>query len=315
MFEEMFGETVALLKSKLHIPEAYAIFFTSSATECWEIIAQSLVERQTTHIYNGAFGEKWWQYTQKIKPLALGISFDENEEIPYDHISPNTEIICLTQNETSNGTQVSNAKIKAIKEKYPQMLLAVDATSSMAGINLDINQADLWFASVQKCFGLPAGLGVMICSPRAVEKGLAIQENLHYNSFPFIIGMTAKNQTAYTPNVLGIYLLNRVLQMVPDIKEVDIKIKDRYRRYIHFFEESTQLDLHIHEPATRSHTVLVLEGEQDQITTLKKEAKKVGIQLGNGYGKYAHITLRIANFPAIGDRDVDKLLQFFSGKR
>ena len=36
---------IELLHQKLHIPEDYTIYFVSSATEVWEIIAQSLTQR------------------------------------------------------------------------------------------------------------------------------------------------------------------------------------------------------------------------------------------------------------------------------
>ncbi len=32
--------TIQILKDRLNIPENYSVFFTSSATECWELIAQ-----------------------------------------------------------------------------------------------------------------------------------------------------------------------------------------------------------------------------------------------------------------------------------
>ena len=50
-FVEMMRNTVALLKEKLNIPEDYTILFTSSATECWEIIAQSLTVQKSYHLY------------------------------------------------------------------------------------------------------------------------------------------------------------------------------------------------------------------------------------------------------------------------
>jgi hypothetical protein len=45
--------------------------------------------------------------------------------------------ICLTQNETSNGTQISNEIIGEFRTRNPQSLIAVDATSSRAGVALD----------------------------------------------------------------------------------------------------------------------------------------------------------------------------------
>ncbi|MEJ0056258.1 MAG: aminotransferase class V-fold PLP-dependent enzyme [Bacteroidota bacterium] len=140
-------KTIMLLRKKLSVPEKYTVLFASSATECWEIIAQSLIKKKSIHVHNGAFGEKWFDYTSKLKPGAQSVSFNIEKELrPKELIFGDGEIICLTQNETSNGTQVSNKIIAAIKKNNPGHLIAVDATSSMAGIVLDFASADLWFA-------------------------------------------------------------------------------------------------------------------------------------------------------------------------
>lgn len=57
----------------------------------------------------------------------------------------------------------------------------MDATSTMGGINLPWLEADVWFASVQKCLGIPAGLGVLICSPKALERATQLNKKVHYN--------------------------------------------------------------------------------------------------------------------------------------
>ena len=48
-FMALYKETVSLLQKKLNIPKDYTILFTSSATECWEMIAQSLIEKESIH--------------------------------------------------------------------------------------------------------------------------------------------------------------------------------------------------------------------------------------------------------------------------
>ena len=108
-FEAIYQNTVSLLMKKLLIPKEYAVFFTSSATECWEIIGQSLIAKKSHHIFNGAFGQKWQAYTKKLSKDA--IEQESNLQEPIDvtllNVSDDAEVICLTQNETSNGTQVS----------------------------------------------------------------------------------------------------------------------------------------------------------------------------------------------------------------
>ena len=312
-FEKIYGKCTAALKEKLGIPEEYTILFASSATECWEIIAQSLVEKSSFHLYNGAFGRKWFDYTKSLKAEAKGFMFDLQQPLDVKSldIPLATEVIAVTQNETSNGTTVDNSILQNLRVRYPGQLIAVDATSSMAGIQLDFQNADVWYASVQKCFGLPAGLSVMICSPKAIEKAKSINERGHYNSLAFMVEMAEKNQTTYTPNVLNIYLLMRVMEAAPPIAETEQKILARYKKWLHFLGKFESVSFLIQDDLVRSRTVLTLTSSEEEVKTIKETAKKAGIMLGNGYGELKSNTFRIANFPAIKSKEIKILTEFF----
>lgn len=311
-FMQLCEHTISLLKAKLHIPEDYVVFFTSSATECWEIIAQSLIDANSYHFYNGAFGKKWFDYTRRLKHQAIGYQFDTEQELKTGEmdLSSQTGVICITQNETSNGTQVNMPRIVKLRKKYPEHLIAVDATSSMAGVHLDFSQADVWYASVQKCFGLPAGLAVMACSPAAIARAKKLQENRHYNSFNFIVENIEKFQTPYTPNVLGIYLLMRVMENRKPIGKIEKKLHKRLKSYEAIFTECERFALLISNKNVRSETVIVLEGTPEDVAAIKKKAEKAGITLGNGYGELKDSTFRIANFPSLKKEEVKTLQKF-----
>lgn len=296
-FMDIVKETIRLLHEKLAIPADYHIAFVSSATECWEIVAQSLTETASLHPHSGAFGKKWAEYAYRIKPPT---SLSE------------ADVLCIVQNETSNGTQVSMETLGQFRRDFTG-LIAVDAVSSMAGIGLDWSLADVWFASVQKCFGLPAGLAVLIYSPAALKRAEAIGENSHYNSLLFIHENFSKFQTPYTPNGLGIYLLMRVLQQVPPVAEVANVIKHRAANWYAFFEnELARSPFRVlnQEPSVRSDTVIAVEGTESDIKAIKAAALQAGIMLGNGYGDWKTTTFRIANFPAISDADMQTLKDF-----
>jgi phosphoserine aminotransferase len=313
-FMKMSEKTIGLLKTKLEIPENYSIFYTTSATECWEIIAQSVITRSSFHLYNGAFGKKWFEYTRRLVDGAKSFEFDHDEVINVKKLRFGKEesVVCLTQNETSNGTQVSNRIIQSIKERYSENLIAVDATSSMGGIFLDFNAADIWFASVQKCFGLPAGLGLLICSPAAMRKVQTIGENKHYNSLTFMAAMMQKWQTPFTPNVLDIYLLNRVMESSKSIRDVHAKIEKRYRLWLEFLSEKQSLTHYISNEDVRSFTVIPVHAEETLIADIKSNAKKNDLLLGEGYGDLNASTFRIANFPAIKKNEIKALKKFLS---
>jgi len=316
-FMQLYSDTVSMLKEKLYVPDDYQVYFTSSSTECWEIIAQSLINTTSYHFYNGAFGEKWFKYTQKIHPTCIGYRFNIDAELKIKDmdLSDKDVVICVTQNETSNGTQVSNKRIRSIRKQYPEQLIAVDATSSLAGVKLDIQAADIWYASVQKCFGLPAGMSVLICSPKAVRKAISIGEDDHYNSLSFIIEKGNDNQTTYTPNVLNIYLLNKVLSSCKPIDKIDKKLKRRYKKIFACIEGLSNFEMLIPNKKVRSLTVLPVRGAPEAIAQIKEEAKNHGILLGNGYGDLKLNTFRIANFPALRNKEVNQLLSFMSERK
>lgn len=312
VFMNLYQETEQLMREKLHMPEDYKLLFTSSATENWEIITQSVVERASFHIYSGSFGKKWIEFAKHINPATDGIKIDANQSIDVADldISEAFDLIAITQNETANATQVPMSILEAIGEKYPEKMIAVDTTSSMGGIELDFRLADIWYASVQKCFGLPAGLGILIVSPKAIEKVSSKGEKGRYNSLSFILENAAGYQTHYTPNVLGIYLLNRVLKDIPEIQVIDARLRERMLRLETAIANSTSFRMLVQNPDTRSTTVMAVAGKEELISSVKKAAEKEGMQLGSGYGPLKPTSFRIANFPAINDSEFDKLLDF-----
>jgi phosphoserine aminotransferase len=300
-------QTIEELKKKLRIPKSYTVLFLSSATECWEVLAQSLVAESSTHIYTGAFGKKWFNYTHALKPGATFLEFDREEELPIASFS--SEMLCITQNETSNGTQVSMPVLKQLRSQNPNIVLAIDATSSMGGQALDFSLADVWFASVQKCFGLPAGLAVMICSPRAIAHAKQLNESVHYNSLRAQVQFMEKFQTTHTPNVLGIYLLYRVLQDSESIGTLSKRLQQQAQSWYNQLDQSSTLQPLIKNPLVRSQTVVAVSANNSLVKKSKTNAQKNGFQLGDGYGDLKETTFRIANFPAIKPGHIKKLMR------
>jgi phosphoserine aminotransferase len=101
-FMELMAKTKKTLYDKLDVPKDYKIVFLSSATECWEVIAQSVVKEHSQHFYNGAFGQKWAKYTQKLGKETTQTEFDIQEALPFKKLRPEANTICVTQNKTSN---------------------------------------------------------------------------------------------------------------------------------------------------------------------------------------------------------------------
>ncbi|GJM61654.1 aminotransferase class V-fold PLP-dependent enzyme [Persicobacter diffluens] len=305
-------ELQKVIKEKLEIPQDYMVMYCSSATECWENIAQSFRSKKSLHFYNGAFGEKWANYqklllgNENVIEAPFGI-----EEAPAleKFTNAQADLLCLTQCETSNATQLPEGTLEQARSLYPEALVTIDATSALAGVQLPIALGDIWYASVQKCFGLPAGMAVIILSPKAQQLALANFEAAHYNHLGSMIRQMEAFQTPYTPNVLNIYLLLRTLQAAPPIGITSQRIRAQWQNWKTFLAQKG-LKLLIKNEAVQSETVLAIQASPQKVTEIKQKAKAQGILLGNGYGKWKDDCFRIANFPAIPPEHIQKLITF-----
>jgi phosphoserine aminotransferase len=309
-FMILYEETTFLLKKKLNIPTDYSIYFVSSATECWEIITQSFPNLHHVHYSKGSFGDKWFEYAKQITDdieLVTDLKTFKNLE------KIEKSLICLTSSETSNGTMLSQEFVDEVRALFPNHVIAYDATSNLGAVNYALSQGDIWFASVQKCFGLPAGLAILICSPQAIQK--ASQNKQHYNSLCFLEENYQQFQTHYTPNILGIYLLHQWANFVENITLIHQKIKQRSKELYLFFDNLSYLNpligIENHEDFLRSETVITLKGNDIFIQNILKKAQQKKIILGKGYGKWKNDTLRIANFPQITHNEFEILKTFF----
>ncbi len=292
-FQELLSKTETLFYEKLNVPAGYRLFLASSATEIWEILTQSFPDLGAVHVFNGAFGEKWFNYARFVKPACQAVRFGI-EELPKDFDS--APIVCLTHNETSNGTALSFATLEKIRKQHAESLIFVDAVSSMAGVDLPWAGADVWFASVQKCFGLPAGLAVGLVSERALQMAALQSPNKHYNSLAAIMSNMDKHQTTHTPNVLGIYLLFRTLQDLPSISQIHAQTLQRAEFWRQTLKAKSY-ELLCKNIDAQSDTVFCVKS--NDLKNLTEKCSAQGIELGKGYGDLKETTFRIANFPAL----------------
>lgn len=309
-FMQLNAETKQLLKQQLNIPAAYEIVFVSSATECWEIISQSFIRQESCHFYNGAFGEKWFQYALKIHSKTIGNAFPEEGIPKLKAVSDSNELLAFTHNETSNGTALPVSFQENVRKQFPNQLIAYDATSSMAGYALQWHHGDIWYASVQKCFGLPPGMAVMVVSPEAVARAKEINDDQYYNSFNYMLANAQKHQTHHTPNITNIFLLNRTLKMRENIEVIHHDLAERKEEFFNMLTHYPLLKNHITQGNLQSDTVFCIDVDPELLKKLKKSAADEGIIIGSGYGAFKTTSFRIANFPAISKSDFEKLSKF-----
>lgn len=302
-FESYYKNAVDGLRELLKLPADYHVYFTGSATEIWERLIQNLVEQKSFHLVNGSFSKRFYDVAIQLgrsavkNEVALGQGFDTSVEIPSD-----TELLAVTHNETSTGVSLPLDYIYNLRSKSPKALLAVDAVSSLPFPDFDYTKLDSVFFSVQKGFGLPAGLGVWMandaCLAKAdalLSKGISIGS---YHTLPGLQSFAVKNQTPETPNVLSIYLLGKVVQDMLRRGISNIRKETEYKAALlyHTLENHPTLKPFVTDKAFQSKTVIVANcGDQTEKITTKLLEKDM--QPGDGYGPSKKTQLRFANFP------------------
>jgi phosphoserine aminotransferase len=312
-FESIYKEVSDGLRELLQIPADFHILFTGSATEIWERIIQNLVERKSLHLVNGSFSKRFFEVALQLNRSAeaidvpLGQGFTEPIQISSD-----TELIAVTQNETSTGVSVPVSVLSEIRKKHPNLLIAVDAVSSLPYPDFNYNVVDTVFFSVQKGFGLPAGLGVWLVNERCLAKANEMLNRKisigSYHNLPSLVQHEAKFQTPETPNVLGIYLLAKVVGDMLRIGIHRIRKDTEYKATLLY----QQLNAHdkikpfVQDPLWQSKTVIVANtGNATRNITERLLAN--GMQPGDGYGAGKSTQLRFANFPTHGREQFELL--------
>ncbi len=314
-FHEIYSGAIAQFKKLYRVPKGHYVFFLSSATEAMERIIENLVIKDSLHFVNGSFSNLFYKVatslsinTKKIE-VPMGEGFDFNKlKIPI-----NFEIACFTQNETSTGVMIPMEDIYSFQKRFPKSLIALDIVSSAPFVNVDFSLIDCVFFSVQKGFGLPAGLGVLILKPNVINRAMSVKKKKtsqgSYHSFENYLKYYEKNETPETPNVLNIYLFGKVCQDMnkKGLNAIRKETIIKARKIYYLTQKNNKFTPFVKEERFRSLTVAVLNiaGGSKQILNYLKEK---GYIVGSGYKDFKDKQIRIANFPQHSLEDVESLL-------
>lgn len=302
-FKDIYRLADSHLRELLNLPPNYTVLFTNSATEVWDLTTESLITDTSLHVVNGAFSEKFYKVAKNAGKNTLLVESDWGQlpQIPQNLVKQ-ADHIALTHNETSTGVAMPLDTIYKVREQNPDAIISVDAVSSLPYLNIDYTKIDALYVSVQKCFGLPAGLGIWLVNDRCLaraEKNLSKQKGLiSYHNLTALARQAMNLQTVSTPNVLGIYLLAQVTadMLHRGIQMIRSEIKYKSAIFYKMIESHAKLTPFVTDKSLRSDTVIVLD-TQGYTKDLQSFLASKKMIIGSGYGKMKGQQLRIANFP------------------
>ena len=303
---------VTLKLQQLLYTQQRVYLYTSSSSGVME---GSIRQASTSRVLNtvcGAFSKRWHQMT-----VANGMPCDTVEVPMGQAITPELvdealskgdyDAITLVMNETSTGLMNPVQEIAAlVHEKYPDVLILVDAVSAMAGakIEFDAWRLDVCLAGVQKCFALPPGLTICAVSDRARERALQVPNSGYYFAYVHMDKRYEKHMTPATPAVSLIQALDKQMDdMLTEglenrwdrHKKMATYVQDWARRFFALYSDEKHL----------SPTVTNVKNTRGiSVAGLNEELGKRGAMISNGYGDLKEKCFRIAH---MGDLTLDDL--------
>jgi aspartate aminotransferase-like enzyme len=310
-YADLQAEVTPKLQQLLYTQQRVYLY-SSSSTGVMEGAVRQASTKRVLNTACGAFSKRWHQIT-----AANGVPCDKVEVPMGQAITPELvdealskgdyDAVTVVMNETSTGLMNPVQDIAAlIHDKYPDVLILVDAVSCMAGVKVEFDAwgLDVCLAGVQKCFALPPGLTICAVSDRAREREQQVAHPGFYFSYAQMDKRYEKHQTPATPAVSLIQALN--VQM-DDIlaeglenrwqrhEEMAAYVQDWARHYFALFSDGRYL----------SPTVTNVENTRGiSVAALNEELGKRGAMISNGYGDLKEKCFRIAH---MGDLTLDDL--------
>ena len=273
-----------------------------------------------------SFGKGW--FGDAVSHLKLRDSVAVNEltagygELPdLTKTSPENDI-CFTFNGTTSGVRVPDG-CDWISDSRNGLTLC-DATSACFAMDMPWNKLDITTYSWQKVLGGEGGHGVLILSPKAVERLESyVPEN---RPLPKIFRLTKKGKvdvsifqgsTINTPSMICVEDYIDALQWadsiggVAGLKQISLNNLGVIEKFV---EQNDWINFLAKDPATRSSTsvCLTLDLTADQIKKFVSMLEKENVALDIGGYRDAPPSIRIWCGSTVETADVEKLMPWLT---
>ncbi len=286
--------------------------FTASSTGVMEGMVRQCSTKRVLNTVCGAFSERWHEITQ-----ANGIPCDKIAVPMGQAITPDLvdqalahgdyDAITVVLNETSTGVANPVREIAAmINQKYPDVVILVDAVSGMAGIKIEFDAwgIDVCLAGVQKCFALPPGLTVCAVSERMMSRARQVPNRGYYFDLIDNDKYYQRNQTPATPAISLMQALNVQLDDIlaeglearwARHQTMAAHVQNWARKHFALFSDERYL----------SPTVTNVTNTRGiDVKALNKELGQRGATISDGYGELKGKCFRIAHMGDLTLEDV-----------
>jgi aspartate aminotransferase-like enzyme len=170
----------------------------------------------------GEFGARFADMAERFGGRVTRIAIDYGQAMAPDRLEAALaerpyKVLLVTHNETSTAVmQPLEALARAARRARPDILILVDAVSSLGVVPLPVDawDLDIVVTGSQKAFMIPPGLGMVSVSARAWQAHATATAPRYYFDFTAHKQFDAKGQTPWTPALPQIYGLHEALRIM-----------------------------------------------------------------------------------------------------
>jgi aspartate aminotransferase-like enzyme len=303
-FSKLYGGITPKLSKFFELPEDCKPTVTTSSGTLWfDIVGRSIVKKKALACINGAFSERFGKTIRACGKKADFVEVDWGKAVKPNMIAEKLEsgeydTLVICHNETSTGVRNPIHEVgKLVRRDYPDVILAIDSVSSMAGDKTVPSEigCDIIFASTQKCFALPPGLAVGLVSDRAIERAREVPNRGSYTDLAKIFEFEKKHQTPFTPNITLLYALNKRMDLL--LEETYDRVYLRHKAMAEYTQQWAKKYFALFpEPGYESITVTCIQNTSGKsVAELNEKLAEKGFIISNGYGKLKEKTFRIGH--------------------
>src|SRR2546430_4444042 len=156
---------------------------TTSATGFMELAVRNGVRRGALSRVNGAFSERFAKLVGACGKECIRLDVPLGCAVEPDMVrdalrrTP-VDAVTLVHSETSTGVLQDVAALAAVVREFDDVMLLVDAVTSLAGSPVETDQWGLDFVLTgsQKALALPPGLALGVASERMLERAEALPD-------------------------------------------------------------------------------------------------------------------------------------------
>lgn len=275
--EQEFTELLKAIRQDLlkvvHAGNDYTtVLFSASGTGAMEACISSVVpaNKKIAIINNGSYGQRMINIARRYKIDVVEIKFPYDQPVSLDIVESTLnadlaiQYLALVHHETSMGFLNPLHDIGEICHRLQRHLI-VDAMSSFAGVEIDVNRdhIDFIIASSNKCLhGMP-GLSFVLCKTDSVLAAQEHARSYYFDLYQQYASLESTGQMPFTPPVQIAYSFKQALDEY--FLETPAGRMKRYQNnYTHLVEGLKAFGFTCVIPASRqSHLLVTVKFPQD----------------------------------------------------